>query len=262
MEDLPLIGIINLIDEPGATLSGSETGDMALTNMRGASIRERWWRSTNGSAVVLEGAFPGLRDVNIASFAQPPEGVRLTVSDTVRLRLYDGASEVHDTGVIAAELSYEGYWSEVIPAGVTADSFRFDFGLAVTGYVQIGRLWLCNADQLRFGPTFPLVEGWAGGGSNLLAPASGVRVPREEPLRRVRSLEYEALRDAAPALARIQDRTASGTRQVLYCETPLSDPTGALFFGVFGDGQRGAPPGQTLHYFRTYRRSVTITEDL
>lgn len=265
-DDLPLIGVSNWLDETGVSLSGSEAGDMALTNMRVASIREKWWRSLSNTSITLEGSLAGLRDVNVVAFAQPPLGVMLTAADDIRLRLYDGASEVHDSGTVSVELSEDGYWVEVIPAGVSCDGFRLDFDLASNGYVQIGRLWLAEAEQLRTGPTYPLEEAWAGGGANLLAPASGVRVPREEPLRRVRGLSWEFLSGASAAAARRHDRTARGTRQVLYVEKPVSDPLGCIYFGVFGDGSQGAPPGQTMWEFSkdgfVYRRALTITEDL
>lgn len=254
-----LISVVNYVDSASAlSTADGQAADLPIENIQRPAISEIWRSGSRfGGAGYINVQFGQVRSLDVLAAAWPRWGVVPAPTDPLRARLFNGLSEVYDTGFVASGIDpVARTWFLHLPSTVAADAFWLTWDYDITIPKELGRLWAGPAIQTPVNVAYPLERIWADEGRKARSPRSGVIRTDIGPRPRQVGFQHEVLRDAEAETLLEAQRLHGRTGQVLFCWDPDS-PAKTTVFGRVD----GLNPLQNYN-FNLSRLAYRIEEDL
>lgn len=254
-----LLSVLNYVDSASSlTTDDGQAPDLPIENIQRPAISEIW---RSGSRFGGEGyivvTFGETREIDILAAAWPRWGVVPLPTNGLRARLFDGVTEVFDSGVVASGVDpVARTWFLQLPSTVAADRLSLFWDQDISLPKELGRLWAGPAIQTPVNVAYPLERIWADEGRKARSPRSGIIRTDQGPRPRQVGFQHEVLRDDDAKVLIEAQRVHGRTGQVLFCWDPARPAETTLFGRV-----DGLNPLQT-YSFNLSRLAYRIEEDL
>lgn len=223
---LPILSWVNHVDRAGAVLTASQqAGDLSVANLANPIVGRRW-RTTDltGWGQVDFGA-----EVTVGVLAlRLPRDTALPAGGSIAHALDPdggtaGAGAAYSSGSVALGIADGyGYHVDVLPAPVTARTWRFTFAVLGVTFLDVGRAWAGEAWRPSHGISFGYEDEWADLSRVSRSERSGAEFADPRARQRLFAFGLDGLDEDEANDVREMQRIAGTSQQVLLVKDPAA----------------------------------------